>query len=170
MIVTFHRVIIEESGNDVTIARTKTMVALVSLTWPDKRIVVSHHITSQGRVLWRSDDFDALSIGGSFRRDPVGDDASLAIDEDETWEMVMLAEMRECAAFIPLFGHQRLERFNRTLAELHNYRANAMPLPQPESEPRTFFPCADEYRRLHEWLLEHGVIAADGAWLAAVGA
>jgi len=166
MIITFHHIISEQSGNDVTIARAKTMVALVSLTWPDKGVVVSHQVTSQGRILWKSEDFDSLSIGGSFRRDPVGDDASLAIDEDEVWEKVMLEEMRECSEFIPLFGRQRLERFNRTLAELHNYRERALSLPEPETEPCPAAFCSDEYNHLYDWLLKHGTITKDGQWTA----
>lgn len=164
MIFTFHHIISEQTGNDVTIARTKTLVALVSLTWPDKGIVVSHQVTSQGRILWQSADFDALSMGGSFRRDPVGDDASLVVDEDEVWEMVMTAELRECAEFIPLFGRQRLERFNRTLSELHNYRHNNISLPLPGDLSCQELFRSDEYPRLHGWLLQHGTINEAGEW------
>ncbi len=164
MIITFHHIISEQSGNDVTIARAKTMVALVSLTWPEKGIVVSHQTTGQGRIIWKSEDFEALSMGGSFRRDPVGDDASLVIDEDEVWEKVMLAEMSECAEFIPLFGRQRLERFNRALAELHNYRSRKASLPLPESDTCPENLNSDEYQQLYDWLLRHETITVDGEW------
>lgn len=164
MIITFHHIISEQSGNDVTIARTKTMVALVSLTWPDKGVVVSHKVTSQGRIIWNSADFDALSMGGGFRRDPVGDDASLVIDEDEVWEKVMLVEMQECSEFIPLFGRQRLERFNRTLAEFHNYKANNSSLPLPETVLCPESLCSEEYARLYDWLRQHRVINEAGEW------
>lgn len=168
MIYTFHHIISEQTGNDVTIARTKTLVALISLTWPDKGIVVSYQTTSQGRILWQSADFDALSMGGSFRRDPVGDDASLVVDEDELLEMVMVTELTECAEFIPLFGRQRLERFNRTLAELHSYKNSNTPLPEPEDESCPVLFRSDEYCQLHGWLLQHGTINEAGEWLAAV--
>lgn len=164
MIISFHRVVGELTGSDVTIARTKTMVALVSLTWPEKGVIVSCSTTGQGRVFWKSADFDSLSMGGSFRRDPVGDDASLVIDEDEQWDMVMLDEMRECAGFIPLFGRQSLERFNRTLAELFRYRESRAPLPDPGSESAADFSSPEEYGALYGWLQSHGAINSVGEW------
>lgn len=164
MIVTFHRVVNEQTGNDVTIARTKTMVALVSLTWPDKGIAVSYKMISHGRVFWKSEDFDALSIGGSFRRDPVGDDASLVIDEDVPYEMIMLEEMIECASFIPLFGRQKLERFNRTLAEMIGYKEKSVPLPIPGNEEKLTFPYEEEFGKLFGWLAEHQRITVEGVW------
>lgn len=164
MIVSFHRVVNEQTGNDVTIARTKSMVALVSLTWPEKGIDVSFRTISHGRVFWESADFDSLSIGGSFRRDPVGDDASLVIDDDVPYAMVMVEEMRECASFIPLFGRQKLERFNRTLAEVIGCMKISVSLPVPGHENVQSFPFAEEYRHLFEWLAAHRRITSEGSW------
>ena len=104
-------------------------------------------------------------MGGSFRRDPVGDDASIIVDDDEPKELIMLDEMRDCASFIPLFGRQRLERFNLALATLFLCKASDTPLPLPGSEPSQTFRCADEYRQLYEWLVDHGAITSDGLWL-----
>lgn len=168
LVTTFHHVIREESGNDVTMARAKAMVALASLTWP-LGIVVTPHFINAGRVMWKSDAFDTVTMGGSFRRDPVGDDASIIIDDEEAKELVMLDEMRECASFIPLFGRQRLERFNLTLAGIFTHRANGTPLPRPGSGASEAFTCEAEYRQLYEWLSDHGTITPEGEWLAAVG-
>lgn len=164
LITTFHHVVNEKSGNDITIARAKTMIALVSLTWPRTRIVATPHFITASRVAWESDAFDSIIMGGSFRRDPVGDDASIIIDDDEPKELTMLDEMRECASFIPMFGRQRLSRFNLTLAELFSCKANGALLPLPGSEPSQAFHCEDEYRKLHEWLLGHGAINSNGQW------
>lgn len=165
MIISFHRVVNEQTGTDVTIARTKTMVALASLTWPETGIVVNYKSGEHGRVFWNSEDFNALSIGGSFRRDPVGDDASLVIDEDESYEMVMLEEMLECASFIPLFGRQKLERFNRTLAGMIDYKEKNVPPPTPGNEDSLVFPYEEEFRKLFGWLAEHERITPEGNWL-----
>ena len=164
LVTTFHHVVREQSGNDVTIARAKAMIALVSLTWPALDIVVIPHFIKTGRVMWKSDAFDSMTMGGSFRRDPVGDDASIIIDDDEPIELVMLDEMRACASFIPLFGRQRLERFNLTLAGIFTHKANGTPLPLPGSAASQAFHCEVEYRRLHQWLADHRTITPDGEW------
>jgi len=164
MIATFHHVVNEQSGNDITIARAKTMVALVSLTWPHIGIVVTPYYITPSRVAWKCEAFDSVSMGGSFRRDPVGDDASIIIDDDEPRELVMLDEMRECALFIPLFGRQRLERFNFTLDGLFSSRSSDTNLALPGKEQRPTFKYADEFRRLREWLVHHGAITPDGKW------
>lgn len=165
MVNTFHYVISEESGNDVTIARAKSMIALASLTWPALGIVVTPNIFGQGRMTWRSDDFNSVTMGGAFRRDPVGDDASIIIDHDDQQELVMEQEMRDCAGFIPLFGRQRMERFNMTVAEILEYRNSKTPLPEPDSESNKKFFSEEEYQRLFIWLIEHGVIDNHGNWL-----
>ncbi len=165
LVATFHHVISEQSGNDVTIARAKTMLALAGLTWPSLGIVVTPHYFGQGRMAWKSDAFDSVTMGGSFRRDPVGDDASIIMDDDEPKQLVLVEEMRACAAFIPLFGRQRLERFNLTLAELLARRANGAPLPQPGNGREAEFHCETEYGRLYGWLVEHGALDSDGQWL-----
>jgi hypothetical protein len=167
LITTFHHVVSEQSGNDVTVARAKTMIALASLTWPRIGIAVTPQFITPRRMIWQSAAFDAVAMGGSFRRDPVGDDASIIIDDDEPKELVMLDEMRACASFIPLFGRQRLERFNITLAELFPYRENGTPLPLPGSGHFHRFHCEDEYRRLHAWLIDNGAISPDGEWQVA---
>ena len=164
LVATFHHVVNEKSGNDITIARAKTMISLVSLTWPSTGIVVTPHFITPERIIWKSTIFDSITMGGSFRRDPVGDDASIIIDDDEPKELIMLDEMCECASFIPLFGRQQLKRFNLTLAALFLHKASEAPLPLPGSEPSQTFHCADEYRQLHEWLKDHGVITSDGLW------
>ncbi|GFE57382.1 hypothetical protein [Geobacter sp. AOG1] len=164
LITTFHHVIREQTGNDVTIARAKTMVALASLTWPTLGIAIAPHYITAVRIMWKSDDFDAMDIGGSFRRDPVGDDASIIIDSDEQKELVMMDEMRACAEFIPLFGRQSLERFNSTLAGLYSRRANGAALPSPGSASSSEFPNEKEYRQLYEWLVAHGAVSPDGGW------
>jgi len=164
LITTFHHVIRERSGNDVTIGRAKTMVALASITWPSLGIVVIPHFINPGRMMWQSADFDSISEGSTFRRDPVGDDASIIIDDDEPPQLALLDEMGECASFIPLFGRQRLERFNLTLATIFSHKANGTPLPLPGSEASQVFHCEAEYRRLHEWLAAHGAITRDGRW------
>ena len=165
LITSFHYVVSEQTGNDVTIARAKTMIALASLTWPELGIVVAPHFINSERVVWKSDDFDSVSLGGGFRRDPIGDDASIIIDEYEEDQLIMLERMRACASFIPLFGRQRLDRFNLTLAQIHQHRAGGAPLPIPGSEAGRAFHCESEYRLLHGWLVEHGVITAEGTWL-----
>lgn len=164
LITTFHHVIREQTGNDVTIARAKTMVALASLTWPTLGIVVTPHYVTSVRIIWKSGDFDAMDIGGSFRRDPVGDDASIIIDSDEPKELVMMDEMRACAEFIPLFGRQSLERFNSTLAGLYSRKASGAALPPPGSATSSEFPNEKEYRQLYEWLVAHGAVSPDGGW------
>ena len=166
LITSFHYVVSEQTGNDVTIARAKSMIALASLTWPDLGIVVTPHFINPERMVWQSANFDAVSMGGGFRRDPIGDDASIIIDEYEPDQLIMLERMRECASFIPLFGKQRLERFNLTLAQLYQQKENGTPLPLPGSEASLAFHCESEYRLLHDWLVQHGVIAPDGKWLS----
>jgi hypothetical protein len=164
LITSFHYVVSEQSGNDVTIARAKTMIALAGLTWPDLGIVVEPHFINSERVVWNSDDFDSVSMGGGFRRDPIGDDASIIIDEYQQDQLIMLERMRECASFIPLFGRQRLDRFNLTLAQIYQHRADGTPLPLPGSEAGRAFHCESEHGQLHGWLVEHGVITAEGTW------
>jgi hypothetical protein len=164
LITTFHYVVSEQTGNDVTIGRAKTMVALASITWPELEIVVSPHFITPERITWTSEEIDSFSAGSSFRRDPIGDDAPIIIDDVEPDQLVMPDRMRECASIIPLFGRQRLERFNLTLAGLFSYRASDIPLPMPGCAPDPKFPFEPEYRRLHGWLTEHGTITAEGKW------
>jgi hypothetical protein len=166
LITTFHHIIRERSGNDVTIARVRSMVALTSLTWPDLCIVVTPYYINPARVMWKSDDIDSFSGCSTFRRDPVGDDASIIIDEDDPKQLVLINEMQECASFIPLFGRQRLERFNLTLAKIFAHKVNGTPLPLPGSEASQSFNCETEYRRLYEWLVGHSAITPDGQWQA----
>ncbi len=164
----FHYVISEQSGNDVTIGRAKTMIVLASITWPQVGFEVTPHYITPTRLMWKSAAFDAVDIGGSFRRDPIGDDASIIMDDVDPEQLIMVEEMRECAEFIPLFGRQRIERFNLTLAEILAQKIAAAPLPLPGSEARTVFRNADEYQQLHGWLLRHGVIDPAGEWLTEV--
>jgi len=166
LIATFHHVVSEQSGNDVTINRAKTMVALAALTWPGLGIDVRPHYFSSGRMWWKSDDFDSMNIGGSFRRDPVGDDASIILEDVDPDHFIMLEEMEECASFIPLFGRQSLERFNQTLAELYSHHSNGTPLPLPGSDASRSFTSETEYRRLYQWLVDHGTISPEGKWHA----
>jgi hypothetical protein len=164
LIATFHHVICEQTGNDVTIGRAKTMVALASITWPDLEIVVSPHIITPERITWKSDEIDSFSAGASFRRDPVGDDAPIIIENVEADQLTMPDRMRECASIIPLFGRQRLERFNFTLAGIFSHKARNIPLLLPDSAPDREFPYETEYRRLFGWLAGHGAVTADGKW------
>jgi hypothetical protein len=165
LIATFHHIVHEQFGNDITIARAKTMLALTSLTWPSIGIVVIPHEIAPGRMVWKSAAFDSMVMGGSFRRDPIGDHALIIFDEDKPEKLVMFDEMRECALFIPLFGKQRLERFNITLAGLVSSRESGTPLPLSGNEQSQAFPYVEEYRRLHEWLVDHGTITLDGQWI-----
>ncbi|RPH75366.1 hypothetical protein EHM76_01825 [bacterium] len=167
LITTFHYVVREQSGNDVTIARAKTMIALASLTWPSLGIVVTPFYITPGRLTWKSEAFESVMLGGGFRRDPVGDDASIIIDDYDPDQLIMLDKMQDCAGFIPLFGRQRLERFNLTLAELFLRKTSGAALPLPGSEESRAFNSEDHYRRLYEWLVSHGAITSDGQWQSA---
>lgn len=167
LITTFCYAVYEETGSDISLARAKTMVALASLTWPALNIEVSPHCSSRGRIFWCSEELDNLSLGGGFRRDPVGDNAPIIIDNFDPEQFLMPAEMRECAVFIPLFGRHRLERFDHSLAELLARRATGRALPAPDNEESKDFPCENEYRHLFGWLIDHAVISAQGEWLAA---
>src|SRR5262245_49610709 len=117
LIASFHYVVGEQTGSDLTVARAKTMIALASLTWPALNITVTHVPITPERMTWNSDGFGMINASASFRRDPVGDDAPIIIDDVEEDQLIQLDKMRECASIIPLFGRQRLERFNITLAE-----------------------------------------------------
>ncbi len=164
LITTFCHAVFEETGSDISLARAKTMVGLASLTWPGWHLEVAPEVTSRGRIVWRSATLDGLNIGGAFRRDPVGDNAPIIIDNIDPEQLVMLEEMRQCAVFIPLFGRQRLDRFDHTLAELFARRAGNLPLPPAGSDGSRDFSCGKEYGLLREWLERHGAIAADGTW------
>lgn len=165
LITTFHQVVSDKTGNDVSVGRAKAMVALASLTWPDLNIVVTPFFITPERVMWKSADFDSLSLIASFRRDPIGEDASIIIEEIEPDQINMIDEMRDCAEFIPLFGRQRLDRFNLALARMFSYKAGNTPLPLPGSEPEQLVRCETEFRQLYEWLVDHGIITAEGAWI-----
>jgi hypothetical protein len=165
LITTFHQVVSEKTGNDVSIGRAKAMVALASLTWPAVNIVVTPSFITPERVMWKSVDFDSLSLIASFRRDPIGEDASIIIEEIDSDQITMVDEMRECAEFIPLFGRQRLDHFNLTLARLFSHKANKLPLPPPGSEAAHDIPHEKEYQRLFGWLVDHTVINPEGQWL-----
>ena len=164
LILTFHQAVSKATGNDVTIARAKTMIALAALTWPDLGLTVTANRFSRGRISWRSAELDGLSIGGAFRRDPVGEDAPIIIDQVDPEELLHPGRMEECAAFIPLFGRRRLENFDLTLADLHGHRSQGKSLPPPGSAAAGVFTNADEYRGLYDWLAAHGVIDPTGAW------
>jgi hypothetical protein len=167
LILTFHQIVSEETGNDITLARAKSMVALACLTWPKLELNVTFRQLPRGRIIWRSDDLDSLSIGGAFRRDPVGEDAPIIVDRINPEEIVMPERMRECAAFIPLFGRRRLERFDRTMAQLFTCREKGSDLPAPDSPAAQSFHCGQEYRHLYDWLQGHGTIGASGEWVSA---
>jgi hypothetical protein len=164
LITTFHQVVSEKTGNDVSIARAKAMVALASLTWPSVNIIVTPTFITPERVMWKSVDFDSLSLIASFRRDPIGEDASIIIEEIEADQIVMVDEMRECADFIPLFGRQKLDHFNLTLARVNLLKAGNLPLPPPGSESGHSIPYEKEYQRLYGWLVDHAVITSHGQW------
>jgi hypothetical protein len=166
LITTFYYVVSEQTGNDLTVARAKTMIALASLTWPSLHLAVTPVPITPERLTWKSAGFDKINEGASFRRDPIGDDAPIVMDNVEASELIEIDKMRECATIIPLFGRQRLERFNITLAELFAHQASATPLPLPGSAPSRDFHCEIEYQKLHEWLVGHGIISPDGEWLA----
>ncbi|MBE0596450.1 MAG: hypothetical protein IH614_04190 [Desulfuromonadales bacterium] len=168
LVTTFHHVVSQQTGNDISIGRAKTMLALAALTWPPLGLVITPHFFSSQRVAWKSDAFEALSIGGTFRRDPVGEDAAIILDNVEPTRL-FLDQMGQCAAFIPLFGRQRLQRFNLTLARIYQQRAQGTALPLPGREARQLFPCETEYRHLFDWLVEHGIISAGGEWQSAAG-
>lgn len=167
LILTFHQIISEETGNDVTLARAKTMIALAGLTWPELDLAVTPSRLPRGRIIWRSEDLDSLSIGGAFRRDPVGEDAPIIIDRVDPEDLVMPEKMRECAAFIPLFGRRRLERFDLTLAGIFSCRQSGSALPAPGRAAAGDFPCEQEYGLLYNWLRAHRAIGSVGEWLAA---
>jgi len=164
LVTTFHYVIREQSGNDVTVARAKTMLALANLTWSALAIEVAPHFISQRRMVWKSEAFEAVGMGGSFRRDPVGDDASIIIDEYDPSQFAMTDEMTECASFLPLFGRQALERFNLTLARIYQFKEGGHQLPPPENAPDDQFPCQEEYHQLFGWFQSHGVLDEAGDW------
>jgi hypothetical protein len=165
LITTFHQVVSDKTGNDVSIGRAKTMVALASLTWPELNIVVTPMFITPERVMWKSVDFDSLSLIASFRRDPIGEDAAIVIEEIEPDQIVMIDEMRDCAALIPLFGRQKLDRFNLALARIFSNKESSTLLPLPGSGPEQFVRCETEYRQLYEWLVDHGIISAAGLWI-----
>jgi hypothetical protein len=164
LILTFHQIVSEETGNDVTLARAKTMIALAGLTWPELGLAVTPSRLPRGRIFWRSEELDTLSIGGAFRRDPVGEDAPIIIDRVDPEELVMPEKMRECAAVIPLFGRRRLERFDLTLAEIFSCRQSGSALPAPGSAAAGDFRCEQEYGLLYDWLRAHRAIGALGEW------
>ena len=167
LVASFHFFVNEQYCIDVTVARAKAMFALASLTWPGLELAVTPHYITPGRLTWKSEAFEAVSMGGSFRRDPVGDDASIIIDDDETEELVMPDEMRACAGFIPMFGRQKLERFNLALAELLRLSANNSPLPSSGSDVGFTSRHEEEHRRLRDWLLKHGAVTPEGEWVKA---
>ncbi len=167
LILTFHQAVSQATGNDVTIARAKTMIALAALTWPELGLEVTANRFSRGRISWRSEELEGLSIGGAFRRDPVGEDAPIIIDQVDPEQLLLPEKMEECAAFIPLFGRRRLETFDLTLADLHDHRSQEKALPAPGSAAAGIFHNADEYRGLHDWLAAHGAIDPTGAWMPA---
>lgn len=165
LITTFHQVISDKTGNDVSVGRAKAMVALASLTWPALNIAVTPYFITPERVMWKSADFDSLSLIASFRRDPIGEDASIIIEEIVPDQITMLKEMQECAAIIPLYGRQKLDHFNLTLAQLFALKSGNIPLPQPGSESRAEITYGNEYQRLYVWLADHAVIDPQGQWL-----
>ena len=165
LITTFHQAVSDKTGNDVSIGRAKTMVALATLTWPTLNIFVTPVFITPERVMWKSADFDSLSLIASFRRDPIGEDASIIIEEIEPDQIIMMDEMRECAELIPLFGRQKLDHFNLILARLFSYKTSRCQMPLPGSECRQIFPYEKEYQRLFGWLVDHTVISSDGVWL-----
>lgn len=165
LVATFHYVVNERYSIDVTVARTKAMLALVSLTWPDLGIVVTPHFITPGRLTWQSEVFNVVCMGGSFRRDPVGDDASIILDDDEMKELVMPDEMRACAGFIPMFGRQKMERFNLAVAELFVLKANTTLLPPSGSDSGLAVSNEEEYQRLRDWLVTQGAVTPEGEWV-----
>jgi hypothetical protein len=169
LITTFHQVVSDKTGNDVSIGRAKTMVALASITWPAVNIVVTPFFITPERVMWKSPDFDSLSLIASFRRDPIGEDAAIVIEEIEPDQITMIDEMRECVKIIPLYGRQRLDRFNLALARLFSFKASNNPLPLPGGEPDEFAHCKTEFRQLREWLVDHNIITAEGLWISLEG-
>jgi hypothetical protein len=165
LITTFHQVISDKTGNDVSVGRAKAMVALASLTWPALNIVVTPFFITPERVMWKSADFDSLSLIASFRRDPIGEDASIIIEEIEPDQIFMVKEMQECAAIIPMFGRQKLDHFNLTLAQLFSLKLSNIPLPLPGNESRLHIQYENEFQRLYVWLVDHAVINTEGQWL-----
>ncbi len=164
LILTFHQAVSKATGNDVTIARAKTMIALAALTWPELGLMITANRLSRGRISWRSEELDGLSIGGAFRRDPVGEDAPIIVDRFDPEQVIFPERMDECAAFIPLFGRRRLEYFDLALAELHERRIQGLALPPPETATADPLHQTGEYRGLYDWLAEHGTIDRNGNW------
>ena len=164
LIASFHHAVSDLYSIDVTVARAKAMLALASLTWPELGLVVTPHFISPGRLTWKSEAFDVVNMGGSFRRDPVGDDASIIIEDDETVELVMPDEMCACAEFIPMFGRQKMERFNLAVAELFVLKANNTLLPLCGSDSGLAVSNEEEYQRLRDWLVAQGAVTPEGKW------